>query len=141
MSKEFFRNDSGVIVTDSTVTDGAGTSYAIRNINSVKTEKYDLPWLGKLIKTAIGGITGTLIFTGIATSSMGELGIITFPLLLGAVGYLCYKIFKGPRVVYQVKLSTSSGDVDQFSSFDPEGPMQISEAINQAISELNQRAA
>lgn len=137
MSQEFYRNESGVVVTNSAVNDGNGTIYQLRNINSVRVVQQDIPWKGTIIKLFFAGAFSLAFFPTIAGLIHPSAAIFASLAVLGGFGYLAWKTFKQPRKMYSLILSTSSGEVDSFSSLEADEVQKMANAVSEALSMSN----
>lgn len=137
--KVYFDNGS-TQVTESMVKDGPN-SYPIHNINSIKLQSEDLPWIKSAFIAFFGINFLGMVLTGVLANILGNIASLGIFGSLGLACYTVYKIFKGPHKRYYVTLSTSSGEVRAFVSTNPEGPTQISDAIGQSLSDRARRAA
>lgn len=140
MKKEFYRNESGVVVNSSSVNDGSGTIYQLRNINSVRVVRQEIPWISTIVKSLLWMVPALLFLPLIAGMANPIFGALTFVGILGGVGYKIYKAIKQPKTIFSLILSTSSGEVDSFSSLNQEDVAEMANAVSEALDNMSHAA-
>jgi hypothetical protein len=137
MSNEFYSNDSGMIVNSSSVSDGNGTIYQLRNINSVKTVEHQVPWIKSILFKLIWMGPAFVILPMLAGLINQVLIPIIALLVVAGVGYSIFKTIKQPKVIFSLILSTSSGEVDSFSSLDRDEVNKMANAVSEALASMS----
>lgn len=137
MSQEFYRNGNGAVITNTSLNDGKGTIYQLRNINSVKLRQHDVPWMKSVVFKVLWGLFGmpfAILISGLA----GPVGsLVTSIVLVSWLAYSIYKDITSPKTIYVLTLSTSSGEIDSFSSVNKADVLELAEALNSALSSQN----
>lgn len=115
MEERVLLSDGAVAITATRAVFGA-TTYAIRNLTSVRSSAKTTPALAALIAFVIGGVAlFSNPFFGIPILAIG--------------GYVLWK----RKTTYTVVLATSGGETSAFESADPAQVQRIVAALNEAI--------
>ena len=129
--KSIYADDSVSVTTARVVV--VGTTYAVRNITSVKMTAVLGPVNAsaktKLIGSGIGLALASLIWMAIDTK-VGRIMMV-----IGIIVFLVGLVVPGkPRAqIYNVVLATSAGEVSVFASTDQNRILTIVQSINEAI--------
>lgn len=118
----FYTDEQGVRVTNTRLIVGS-TTYAMGNITSVSRTIYEPSLSGPIFLSAFGAL---FLFAGFA----GSAGLAVFGALLLGAGILWWK---GLKVTYGLRISSSSGESTPISSVNREQIEKIVQAVNEAI--------
>lgn len=128
---ELFRFGSDLVTTQRAVL--SGTTYAVRQINSVRMETVPPNRRPALILFAIGGVA--LLWGVMLAADVSLLASST--LIALAIGAACIAaaiwLWKQAKATHYVLLSTSSGEVKSVSSYDAAVVQRCVGAISDAV--------
>ncbi|UXR66204.1 DUF6232 family protein [Bdellovibrio bacteriovorus] len=125
--------DHLVIVTNSLVQVSDGTSYQIRQINSTKLTYEDPSKIGPALGGFfVGAIVGVIFNAMVVNVPVLKYLGMAMPWILG-LG-VAYKVWTGLKRKHFIELSTSSGEVKAFHSFDRDWVHRVNNAILEAMS-------
>lgn len=126
MSEEIIYNDSNVSVSTSRIVI-SGTTYALRNITSVKMTFAPAKTGCAVALIVLGAL---ILIVGLAQGGQTIIGALLGGAIVGGLGFLW---FRSSKADYFVTIASSSGEVRALTSKDKSYVEKIVAAINDAI--------
>ncbi len=135
MSEKTVFDDGSIIVTTARILAG-GTTYAVRNITSVRmnTTTKEIPRKAGFVSLLSWGVGGLMALFGFSVGSQGGVIVFFIGMLIIGLGY-SMRSRKGVETTCSVVICASSGESRVLESEDCDHVQRIVDAINEALVE------